>query len=78
MWRDSKGQPQVNGLAQGKFDIERDATTGAMMVQRNTPGFAVKDLKSLAGTQSATASPRLKLDDLVSEIKSALASEAGR
>ena len=40
------------------------------MVQRNTPGFAVKDLKSLAGTQSATASPRLPLDDLLREIKS--------
>ena len=78
VWRDTQGRPQVNGLAQGKFDIERDAATGTMMVQRNTPGFAVKDVKSLVGTQSATAAPRLPLDDLVREIKSALATEAGR
>ena len=78
VWRDAKGRPQVNGMAQGKFDIERDAATGTLMVQRNTPGFAVKDVKSLVGTQSAAAAPRLPLDDLVREIKSALSTEAGR
>ena len=78
VWRDRRGTPQVNGLAQGKFDVERDAKTGTLMVQRNTPGFAVKDVKSLATVTSATAATRLPLDDLVREIKSALGTGAGR
>ena len=78
VWRDTNGRPQVNGLAQGKFDIERDAATGTLMVQRNTPGFAVKDVQRLVGVESATAATRLPLEDLVREIKSALGTEAGR
>ena len=45
VWRDTKGHAQVNGMAQGKFDIERDTATGTLMVQRNVPGFAVTDVK---------------------------------
>ena len=34
VWRDSNGRPQVNGLAQGKFEISRDAASGARISQR--------------------------------------------
>lgn len=78
VWRDSRGRPQVNGLAQGKFDIERDATTGKATVQRMVPGFAVKDARRLTAVEGSQPAPRLALDDLVREIQKALNEEAGR
>lgn len=78
VWRDAKGQAQVNGLAQGKFDITRDAT-GAAMVQRSAPGFAVKDVRRLNALKSGEATPRITLDELKLEIRRVLATpEAGR
>lgn len=79
VWRDSNGRPQVNALAQGKFDIEKDAATGKLMVQRNAPGFEVSNVKTLAGTRASTApATRLSLDELIGEIQSALATGGGR
>ena len=71
VWRDAHGAAQVNGMAQGKFDIQRDAK-GIATVQRTVPGFAVKDVKNLAAVQDGRPAPRLTLDDLKSEIRRAL------
>jgi hypothetical protein len=79
VWRDAKGRAQVNGLAQGKFDVIRDAKSGAVTVQRSTPGFAVKDARSLASVRAEEATRRITLDELEREIRSVLAHpEAGR
>jgi hypothetical protein len=82
VWRDSRGVPQVNGLAQGKFDIARDPRTGMQTVQRNVPGFEVSDAKTLAvpGATRATSvsAAHVPLDDLVREIEGALHEEGGR
>ncbi len=78
VWRDSRGRPQVNGLAQGKFDIERDAATGRATVQRRVPGFAVRDARRLATAEGASDAPGIPLDDLVREIQRTLNAEAGR
>jgi hypothetical protein len=77
VWRDSHGRPQVNGLAQGKFDITRDAASGERMVQRSLEGLAVRDVQQLRLVPSGQMSPRLKLRDLVGEIQRTLA-EGGR
>src|SRR5262249_37672818 len=76
-WRDRLGRPQVDGLAQGKFEIERDAATGARVVQRATPGLAIQDVKSLAAAPLGRRAPRLSLDALIREIQAAM-KEAGR
>jgi hypothetical protein len=76
-WRDSKGTAQVDGLAQGKFEIERDAASGARTVQRAGVGLAAADAKTLKLAPSGHAQPQLKLDDMIREIKAAMA-EAGR
>lgn len=79
VWRDPKGVAQVNGLAQGKFDIMRDAKTGAATVQRSAPGFAIKDVRRLSSVQSGQPAPRIALDELKREIGRVLATpEAGR
>jgi len=72
VWRDPRGVAQVNGLAQGKFDIARDAATGEMLVQRRTPGFAVRDVKTLGRVAQGQAAPALRLDALVREIRHTL------
>jgi hypothetical protein len=77
VWRDGRGRPQVNGLAQGKFDIERD-DSGRATVQRTAPGFGVKDVRRLATLDAAQPAPRLQLDDLVREIQRTLNEGAGR
>jgi hypothetical protein len=73
VWRDAKGRAQLNGLAQGKFDIRRDPTTGAGFVQRAAPGFGVRELKRLERLSAGEAAPDLRLDDLIREIQRALA-----
>lgn len=79
VWRDSRGRPQVNGLAQGKFDIERDSATGKATVQRHVPGFAVTDARRLAAAEGAAGNaPGIPLDDLVREIQRTLSEGAGR
>lgn len=76
-WRDATGRPQVDGLGQGKFEILRDRATGAKVVQRSLPGLGVADPRSLRATPSTGARTRVPLDDLVREIRAAMA-EAGR
>ena len=69
VWRDREGTAQVTGLAQGKFEIERDAVSGERYVQRALPGFAVKDLAKLGAAPPGARAPRLRLGDLISEIR---------
>jgi len=78
VWRDRAGHAQVNGLAQGKFDIRRDPATGEATIQRAVPGFAVRDVRSLEAHSSAATAPRLRLEDLVREIQHTLAAEKSR
>lgn len=59
---------QVTGLAQGKFEIRRDAATGAAFVGRGAPGFATLDAKRLSRS-SGTGAPSLLLDSLLIEVR---------
>lgn len=76
-WRDAAGRPQVDGLGQGKFDIRRDPATGARTVQRSLAGLGISDARSLRVQNLSGTGARVPLDDLVREIRSALA-EGGR
>ena len=71
-----QGRAQVNGLAQGKFEIGRDAN-GARVVQRAIPGLAFRDPKSLRALPEGTAPGRVTLDELKREIETVL-KEGGR
>jgi hypothetical protein len=77
VWRDAKGRAQVNGLAQGKFDIRTDAATGARSVQRAVEGLQVRDVRALAQVRPGEAVPVFGLDELKREIRTILA-EGGR
>ena len=77
VWRDAAGRAQVNGLAQGKFDIGSDAATGVRTVQRAVEGLRVRDVRSLAAVRPGEAVPRIALDDVKREIRAILA-EGGR
>lgn len=77
VWRDARGQAQVNGLAQGKFEIRRDPATGERVVQRGAPGLAVRDARRLSLVRPGEPAPSLRLSELVSEIERVLA-EVGR
>jgi len=77
VWRDSLGRAQVNGLAQGKFDIAADPVTGVRTVQRSAPGTQVRDLRTLSLVRPGQPAPRLRLTDLLSEIQRIL-EEGGR
>ena len=72
VWRDPQGRAQVNGLAQGKFDLSRDPATGERFVQRRTPGFEVGDVKSLARVPMGQSAAPITLQSLVREIRRAL------
>jgi hypothetical protein len=76
VWRDSHGRAQVNGLAQGKFEIRRDAA-GTAFVQRATTGFAVRDARTLRPLAAGQPAPRIALEEMVREIRRAMA-EDGR
>jgi hypothetical protein len=78
VWRDARGQAQVNGLGQGKFDIRRDPATGEATVQRSIPGLGVRDVRRLRLVPQGQSAPRIRLDDLVQEIETALEREGGR
>jgi hypothetical protein len=78
VWKDTTGQRRVNGLGQGKFDIQRDARTGEATVQRSTEGLAVSDARSLSLKKQGEAPARIPLDDLKREIRRVLSGEAGR
>ena len=77
LWRDARGVAQVNGLAQGKFDITRDARTGQRLVQRREPGLAVTEAKRLSLAPAGRVVPPIPLDDMIREIRATLA-EGGR
>jgi hypothetical protein len=77
VWRDAAGRPQVDGLAQGKFDIAKDPATGERLVQRSLPGLSIRDAKTLSVAPVGGPTPRIPLSSLVHEIQSALG-EAGR
>ncbi len=77
VWRDAAGRAQVNALAQGKFDIRRDPATGARLVQRPLPGLAIAEARTLRAAPAGRAAPGVPLEDLLSEIRRALA-EDGR
>lgn len=76
-WRDAHGRPQVDGLAQGKFEIRRDAASGVRTIQRSVPGLGVADARSLRALPAEGTSVRVPLDDMVREIRAAIA-EGGR
>ena len=78
VWRDARGHAQLTGLAQGKFEIERDPRTGVRMVQRRTPGFEVGDVRTLKSVRAGIAARRLTLDELVREVRAAMAEGGGR
>jgi hypothetical protein len=78
VWRGTRGQPQVTGLAQGKFDIRRDAATGVATVQRSLPGLAVRDPRMLRLVPQGQPAPRIPLDDLLREIRQVVDQEGGR
>lgn len=75
VWRDPQGRAQVNGLAQGKFDIRRDAATGERTVQRALPGLAVRDARTLSLVPEGQPVPPLRLSELVREIRRAIADD---
>lgn len=77
VWRDAHGQAQVNGLAQGKFEIQRDPATGERLIQRNAPGFAVKDVRTLHPLAAGESAPQLPLRRMIGEIERIL-EEDGR
>jgi hypothetical protein len=77
VWRDAAGRPQVDGLAQGKFDIAKDPATGERLVQRSLPGLAFRDAKTLSMVPTGGPTMRIPLSSLVREIQAALG-EAGR
>jgi hypothetical protein len=77
VWRDPRGRAQVNGLAQGKFEITRDPATGARSVQRAMPGLAVRDARTLKLVPATETAPRIPLDELLNEVRRSL-EEAGR
>lgn len=79
VWRDPQGRAQVNGLAQGKFEIQRDARTGEATVQRSLPGLALRDAKTLATRPTRGAVEPVRLSELKTAIREALLPEgAGR
>jgi hypothetical protein len=75
VWRDARGRAQVNGLAQGKFDIRRDPATDERVVQRSAPGIAVRDARLLGLVRPGEPAPPLPLGDLVREIERTLAEQ---
>ncbi|MEQ1831712.1 MAG: hypothetical protein ABL977_01570 [Candidatus Eisenbacteria bacterium] len=74
VYRGPTGRAQVNGMAQGKFDIITDAESGEKLVQRTLPGLAVKDLHTMALAPGDAPARRFRLSELRAEIQSALTS----
>lgn len=69
VWRDAGGRAQVNGLAQGKFEIKIDPRTRRHVVQRGTPGFAIRDARTLAAVGAQETVPAIGVEELVAEIE---------
>lgn len=77
VWRDARGRAQVNGLAQGKFDISTDAATGERTIQRTQEGLRVREARTLSLVKAGEPAPQLRLGDMLGEIRTILA-EGGR
>jgi hypothetical protein len=77
VWRDARGRPQINGLAQGKFDITRDGS-GRRTIQRALPELRVGDVRTLRALRAGETVPSVALDDMVAEVRRVLAGEGGR
>jgi hypothetical protein len=77
VWRDAKGRAQVNGLAQGKFEITTDAATGERTVQRALDGLRVREARTLSLVKTGEPAPQLRLGDMLGEIRTIIA-EGGR
>lgn len=75
VYRGASGRAQVNGMAQGKFEIRTDAATGEKLVQRMLPGLAIKDLSSLAPAAAGDGVRAFKLSEFKDVITSALQSQ---
>jgi len=78
IWRDESGRAQVNGLAQGKFDITRDSATGERLIQRTLPGLAVKNPRTLALAAKGQPAARIPLSTMMREIRRALEESGAR
>lgn len=77
VWRDARGRAQVNGLAQGKFEITTDPATGEKTIQRALEGLRVRDARTLSLVREGEPAPGLRLGDLLGEIR-AIITEGGR
>ena len=75
VWRDTRGRAQVNGCAQGKFEIRRDPRSGERWVQRAAQGLAVRDARTLALVGPGESAPTIPLEDLIAEIQRTLAGD---
>lgn len=76
--RDRAGHAMLTGLAQGKFDIERDRGTGAAFVQRRQAGFQARDLHSLRPVVEGEPAPRFGLQEFLSTVRKAVSVEGAR
>jgi hypothetical protein len=76
LWRDSHGRAQVNGLAQGKFDIERDPATGRASVRRDLGALALRDPATSKLARPRAGVEHMSLDDFKADIRRALAGAA--
>src|SRR5205814_4267216 len=71
VWRDSRGRAQLNGLGQGKFEIRRDPATGERLLRRDVPGLGFADARTLRPLRAREAAPRVPLERMLSDIRSA-------
>lgn len=76
-WRDRNGRAQVNGLAQGKFDVVRDPATGEATVSRTVEGLALRRAGSSA-IERGGAPLKLRLRELLTEVRGILADPTQR
>ena len=72
LWKDAKGRRLVNGLAQGKFDIERDPVSGEAFVRRSLDGLTLLRGKTGAHVTAEAQPSRTRLSDFKREIQQAL------
>jgi hypothetical protein len=77
LWEDSHGRAQVNGLAQGKFELRTDPASGERVLSRQLPGLAFRDVRSLARVSAGEAASPVPLRLMLREIHRTL-EEDGR
>lgn len=77
LWEDSRGRAQVNGLAQGKFEVRTDAASGERVLSRQLPGLAFRDVRSLARVRASEPAHAVPLRLMLREIHRTL-EEDGR